>query len=54
MLGYYNVIVFINGKKCGIMFVKFNDEGFLCIDGEFLDVVGLYKKFKCEMCFLIY
>ncbi|WP_257980590.1 FimD/PapC N-terminal domain-containing protein [Enterobacter cloacae] len=50
MPGYHNVTVLINGKKRGIMPVKFNDEGLPCIDGEFLDAAGLYKKLKRETC----
>lgn len=50
MPGYHNVTVLINGKKRGIMPVKFNDEGLPCIDGEFLDAAGLYKKLKRGTC----
>lgn len=50
MPGYHNVTVLINGKKRGIMPVKFNDEGLPCIDSEFLDAAGLYKKLKRGTC----
>ncbi|HAS1027789.1 fimbrial biogenesis usher protein [Enterobacter cloacae] len=52
--GYHNVTVLINGNKHGIMPVKFNEEGLPCIDSDFLDNAGLYKKLKRETCPLIH
>lgn len=54
MPGYHNVTVLINGKKRGIMPVKFNEEGIPCVDSEFLEGAGLYKKIRRGACPLIH